>query len=89
MVGLVELEDIPQTIGLTFATTGTTPGITYDASGKLGKIHAFYLEKPGGTTFDAAIQSLPEWFKVAGSDPFSFDARTGPTRRRRPPRSAS
>lgn len=86
MVGLVELEDIPQSIDVGFTTGGATPQVTYDASGKLGKLHAFYLEKPGGTAFDALIESLPEYFEVAGQDPFSFDARSGPAA---PPGSSS
>lgn len=78
MLGKVELESIPQTINIGFATGGATPEVTYEASDRLGKLHALYVESPGGTSFDGLVEDLPPFFRVQGQDPFSFDARSGP-----------
>ena len=78
MLGKVELESVPQTINIGFATGGATPEVTYDASGRLGKLHALYVQKPGGTSFDGLVEDLPPSFRVQGQDPFSFDARSAP-----------
>lgn len=76
MFGNATLTDIPQSIGLTFNTSGETPEVTYDADSRLGSIELNYSEKPGGLGIHGLISDLPEYLLVSGLDPIVFDART-------------
>ncbi|MGH9279607.1 MAG: hypothetical protein ACRD12_16090 [Acidimicrobiales bacterium] len=74
-VATVEAEAVPAAMNLNFATGDTTPKLTYGASGRLGKLHAFYRAAPSAMAFDATVVDLPPYFTVEGADPFVFDAR--------------
>jgi hypothetical protein len=76
MFATAELHSLPQSIGLTFNTSGDIPEITYDADSRLGSIDVTYSEKPGGLGIHGLISDLPEYMKIGGIDPIVFDART-------------
>lgn len=73
-----KLTDLPKNIDLTFNTSGGTPQVTYAADSRLGSIEATYQEAPGALGVHAKISDLPQYMKITGKDPISFDARTSP-----------
>ncbi|MCW2786483.1 MAG: hypothetical protein JWP74_3000 [Marmoricola sp.] len=79
MHGDAKLTDLPQTIGLTFNTSGDNPQVAYNADSRLGSIDVNYSEKPGGLALHGLINDLPKYMKIGGLDPITFDARTGPS----------
>jgi hypothetical protein len=74
--GAFTLNGLPKNITLTFNTTGAAPEITYEADSRLGSIDGVYIKAPGDLAFHATISDLPQYMKIHGQDPISFDART-------------
>src|SRR5205814_1493571 len=74
--GAFTLNGLPKNITLTFNTAGPAPEITYEADSRLGSIEGTYIKAPGDLAFRAVISDLPQFMRIHGQDPMSFDTRT-------------